>query len=450
MISSMKNSEPDGDGKEILRTSAPARELPQGAGEVVAKASALRESTCPKPAVACRMLFGSEPHVRPWRVGADAADGRADWRMCPLGRAVAAQWSPEQLERLKAALRPELPSHELLPGMTLGPRRVVAIGGLHGRPAVLDRALLSSKLINDRGQWVGYETVLVQTGDIFHRGVGEAELLERLIDLKAQAIKYGGAFVWLMGDHDQMAFAARNGDETEAEVHPLAPAGYVGSDLARMDPPPEHVTSPAAVRNHILRPGGRVAKELVGTHPIACVIEGTLFAHGGLLMGHLPDIASLNARARAWLHDGGCSELRLSPLARFSLSAIYGPPAFHALDGPASMPMGERSFGHAPADELEAPSFGGHNGMESWSTADELGDVLNATGAARMVVSQCVQPSHTISKLCRGKLWCTDTGMWRRRGAGRIQALEVNASIAKVMNEDKYRLSLGRWTFPAF
>ncbi|CAM9621821.1 unnamed protein product, partial [Choristocarpus tenellus] len=57
-------------------------------------------------------------------------------------------------------------------------------------------------LVDDKGQWAGGETVLVQAGDIFDRGDSDLEIEEWLWVLKEQARESGGAVLHLLGNHE--------------------------------------------------------------------------------------------------------------------------------------------------------------------------------------------------------------------------------------------------------
>ena len=50
------------------------------------------------------------------------------------------------------------------------PKRIVAIGDIHGDLESLFRILLDAKVIDIRGKWIAVDTFLVQTGDIFDKG----------------------------------------------------------------------------------------------------------------------------------------------------------------------------------------------------------------------------------------------------------------------------------------
>src|SRR5215208_5821964 len=52
----------------------------------------------------------------------------------------------------------------------LAPKRLVAIGDLHGDLGGTRSALKAAKAIDDQDRWIGRDLVIVQTGDVLDRG----------------------------------------------------------------------------------------------------------------------------------------------------------------------------------------------------------------------------------------------------------------------------------------
>ncbi|GAA5969317.1 hypothetical protein JCM3765_001882 [Sporobolomyces pararoseus] len=82
--------------------------------------------------------------------------------------------------------------------------RIVAIGDIHGDFLALTKILRKAFIINLKGQWIGGETVLVQTGDIVDRGVDTIVCYKFLQSLRDQAEKFGGKVISLLGNHEIM------------------------------------------------------------------------------------------------------------------------------------------------------------------------------------------------------------------------------------------------------
>ncbi|GAA6009603.1 hypothetical protein JCM11491_001031 [Sporobolomyces phaffii] len=82
--------------------------------------------------------------------------------------------------------------------------RIVAIGDIHGDYPALTKILRKAALIDLKGQWIGQDAVLVQTGDIVDRGVDTIACYRFMQSLRPMAEKAGGAVVSLLGNHEIM------------------------------------------------------------------------------------------------------------------------------------------------------------------------------------------------------------------------------------------------------
>jgi hypothetical protein len=93
--------------------------------------------------------------------------------------------------------------------------RIVAIGDIHGDFESLIYLLYTAKLINNELKWIGADTFVVQTGDIFddrrpefpeefkpHEPYDELLILEYLSDLNIQAEREGGRILICFGNHE--------------------------------------------------------------------------------------------------------------------------------------------------------------------------------------------------------------------------------------------------------
>lgn len=84
------------------------------------------------------------------------------------------------------------------------PRRIVAIGDLHGDYAVWQALARAAGLIDARGRWAGGDTVFVQTGDVTDRGPDSLRIIHDLMRLSREATRAGGRVVTLVGNHEAM------------------------------------------------------------------------------------------------------------------------------------------------------------------------------------------------------------------------------------------------------
>jgi hypothetical protein len=243
------------------------------------------------------------------------------------------------------------------------PKRLVAIGDLHGDLAATRAALRAAQVIDDADRWTGGEAVVVQTGDILDRGDDEPQIYELLERLRGEASKAGGAIVLLNGNHELMN-AAR-------DFRYVTPEGM--TDFGD--------------RQRAWDPGGPWAKR-IAQYNIVAIIGDSVFSHAGVAGDWTAQVDDANQTSRCWLDGqaGGASE----------------PPAALTSD---DSPVWTRVYGGEPID------------------CGLLDDALGKLGAKRMVVGHTPQ-QRGINSACDGKLWRIDVGLAKHYG-GPIEVLEL-------------------------
>ena len=184
-------------------------------------------------------------------------------------------------------------------------QRVVAIGDLHGDYDAFKALLMEAELINNRGRWIGGETIFVQTGDVPDRGPDTRKIIEHLRKLQKQAPRKGGRVVTLIGNHEAMnitgdlryvhpgeyeAFANRNSERVREatyeanrdmlEAFYLEQDATLSSDAIKTkwfeDTPLGKLEHQAA-----WRPDGDIG-EWVAANPAMAIIGDSLFVHAGV------------------------------------------------------------------------------------------------------------------------------------------------------------------------
>jgi len=275
---------------------------------------------------------------------------------------------------------PAAPSCTLapLPLRLPAPRRLVALGDLHGDLGATRAALRAAGAIDGGDRWVGGDLVVVQTGDVLDRGDDERAILDLIARLETEARAAGGAVVMLLGNHELMNAAG--------DFRYVTPAGLHAFD----DVPGAAAPSgaPEAMRSRLaaLGPGGSYARRLA-RHAVVAIVGDAVFSHAGVLGDWVHRIDDVNQTARCWL-DGQASQ---------------PPAALTSDDGP----VWTRAAGAAAAAVDCA----------------QLTTALAALGARRMVVGHTVQ-DRGITSACDGALWRIDVGLARRYG-GPIEVLEL-------------------------
>ncbi len=249
--------------------------------------------------------------------------------------------------------------------LPLKPKRLVAIGDIHGDIGGARAALKAAGVIDANDVWTGGDTVLVQTGDILDRGDDESKIYALFETLTAQAKSAGGDIVMLNGNHELMQGAL--------DFRYVTPGGMAdfGGDRAKA-----------------FTPGGPWAKRLARYNVVA-IIDGNVFSHAGVRPEWATHLDDANVKSRCWLdgQSGGPSD---PPLA---LTSENGP-------------VWTRDYGFPESVDCALVDV-----------------VLSKLGARRMVVGHTVQ-KQGINSSCDGKLWRIDVGLAAGYG-GPIQVLEL-------------------------
>jgi len=83
-------------------------------------------------------------------------------------------------------------------------QRIVAVADVHGDLPDFVAILQRTGLISENRQWIGGDSVLVQTGDVVDRGPQSRQCLDLLMDLQRQAPSHNGKVIALLGNHEVM------------------------------------------------------------------------------------------------------------------------------------------------------------------------------------------------------------------------------------------------------
>ncbi|MBR2081784.1 MAG: metallophosphoesterase [Elusimicrobiaceae bacterium] len=82
------------------------------------------------------------------------------------------------------------------------PRKLVAVGDVHGQFEGLVKILRHAKLIDAEQHWCGGHNRLVQIGDILDRGPFSLKVAALLDQLQVEALAGGGEVIRLVGNHE--------------------------------------------------------------------------------------------------------------------------------------------------------------------------------------------------------------------------------------------------------
>jgi hypothetical protein len=184
--------------------------------------------------------------------------------------------------------------------------RIIAIGDLHGDYEETIKILEVAKVamrqqdtsLKTKIVWTGGNTVVVQVGDQIDRcrelpcvtmsknkdENSDIRILELLTELNRQAMKKGGAFYSLVGNHELM--------NVDGRTHYVSPLNYKGFEKDELNAKylkdmPDHKKDMDA-REWAFKPGNPIAEFLACTRKMVLKIGSTLFVHAGIL----PEIAN--------------------------------------------------------------------------------------------------------------------------------------------------------------
>jgi len=269
------------------------------------------------------------------------------------------------------------------------PKRIVAIGDNHADLSQALKALQIGGVIDQSLNWIGGDTIVVQTGDIVDRGVEEREVIDFYENLRLEAEAAGGQVVNMNGNHEIMtAYADYRYLQEEACA--------AFSDLTGLDTSnpafDEFTDEDCKLRAAAFWPGGPYA-QIIADWLMVAVVQDTVFVHGGVHQKHLDyGIDEINAMTRAWLMGEG----------NLDYNQVGGGPDVFSVDW-------DRTY----SDDEITPTA---------DQCDDLASVLEQLGVVRMVVGHTVQ-SH-INTVCDDMAWRIDTGMAVYYG-GVVEVIEI-------------------------
>lgn len=265
-----------------------------------------------------------------------------------------------------------------------GTNRIVVIGDLHADIGVARRAFLLAGAIDDSGQWIGGDLVVVQLGDIIGRSDDDRPVLDFIFDIRRKAEAGGGKVYALIGNHEVMGGRVDNqavGRNSFADFQDLP---GLEIDDPRLQKLPEYQRA----RGAALMAGGHYAK-MLAEFPAVLKLGNTIFVHGGVVP--------------RWAEYG--IDLINEEVSQWLLGNAIEPNSIRGVDD-GDRVVWTRQF-----------SFN-----VDYYDCTVLDESLRILGAQRMIVAHTVHPQ--ITARCDDKLWVVDVGMSRAYG-GNMELLEI-------------------------
>lgn len=202
----------------------------------------------------------------------------------------------------------KLPIAGILPSV----RRIIVIGDVHGDLEEFRKTLLLAKVIDDKDNWIGGDTVVVQLGDLIDSCRGddciESSLLDKANDLTLlkytvklheKAIKHYGAFYSLLGNHEIMNVAGH--------MTHVSPKNFdIFEELLEDKKYQNHeFKNKFEARKWAFSPGNPIANFLSCSRFGVLIIGSNLFVHAGLVpsFAELFSPEKVNEILRKWLQN---------------------------------------------------------------------------------------------------------------------------------------------------
>jgi 3',5'-cyclic AMP phosphodiesterase CpdA len=329
--------------------------------------------------------------------------------------------------------------------------RIVAVGDLHGDFSAWRDIARAAQLIDQRGHWIGRDTILVQTGDVVDRGPNSLEIIRDLMRLQREAVRTHGQVIVLVGNHEAMnltgdlryvsagdyaAFADSRSAQRRENVYTANKALIEAAYRQRVpDMTSEAIkqawidATPLGALEHRVawRPDGEIGRWIV-SNPAIVLLDGNLFVHGGLSPSYSRlTIADMNHQVAAALtaQDTDVRSIINDPLGPLWYRGLAtngdrpgGPPAETTEPSACAPPVEPRSYrspSTANANGSGVPSSGipqapaPDTGVEV-PVKDQLETLLLAYGAKRIVIGHTPILSG-IAMLDGGRLIRIDTGI---------------------------------------
>ena len=357
--------------------------------------------------------------------------------------------------------------------------RIVAVGDVHGNFDGLTSILRETGIIDADLKWTGGTATYVQLGDLFDRGLQVRETLDFLIRLQGEAGAAGGRVECVLGNHETMNLTGFFRDanpevyksfvDAKSEKRRKKLWSAVTSYRSLRDEPTDGAALDAWMVEHplgwveysaALEPKGVYGKWL-RTLPVAMMIDGSLFLHGGLS----PDVAGMSV---ADINDEVASEMKTFDTARHYLVSKSLVPPSASFTEIAEMVIAIKFWAdqedstdmirrHA---DLLAPLVGiddwlmmspegplWFRGATRWDEelqGEEMAALLDGVGADVMVVGHTPDREGTIRVRFKNRVFLIDTGMLSSYyTGGRPSALEIDGGTFTAIYLDHREILVG-------
>jgi hypothetical protein len=357
-------------------------------------------------------------------------------------------------------------------------RRLVAVGDIHGAHEEFLALLRAVELIDEQDAWIGGDATLVQTGDLFDRGVAVKDVVLTLMRLQGEAERAGGRVVTLLGNHEGMnllriprdlnpetytTFANKDSRKVRDQAYKdyvawrKARAKELGEQRPALDAAYEAAWKAARPPGYVeflqaIGPDGEIGAWLRKRKAIA-VIDGIAFLHGGL-SPEIPErsIDEINQRVAREvatfdmcvdrLVDNGIAHstsdaFELVQYGQAELARVLE--ELNLVSEEKALPLRERVEWLEECDNYnewyplagEGPLW--FRGFARWTDEEAavgLKTLEERFGIRNFVVGHTPQESFRVQVRFDGRVALIDTGMLTEVYGGRASALEIDPGEA--------------------
>jgi len=250
-------------------------------------------------------------------------------------------------------------------------KRVIAVGDIHGDYKKLIKVLRHAKLIDKKNNWIGEDSILVQTGDLMNRGDDTKKIYELMIRIRDQAKMYGGIVYLLLGNHELLEVQGNHYFTTIGDYDSFG--GF------------ENREKEFSIEGKF---GQLIRKEM----NITMIVDDIIFAHAGITSNYIEmGIDKINKRAHEILTNTPSYEELYKIIKEGKDYPLYTDPIFDRVNSPLWL----RDFAINPESEI----------------CPEVEKALELSNTKRMVVGHTIQPYGHITSRCQNKLILIDIGM---------------------------------------
>lgn len=317
-------------------------------------------------------------------------------------------------------------------------KRIIVIGDIHGDWEMTQKALKVAKLIDNSGDWVGGDTVVVQVGDQVDRcrysGIpcnkknatefdegSDWKILQYFTKLHHQAQKVGGAVYSLLGNHELMNV---RGDFRYVSYEGLrefddyeVPKGWEAKDengkiIKKNDGD--------NLRRWAFAVGNPISEFLACTRQVALIIGSNLFVHAGILpkIAKKYSVKSINQLMSLYLLD------KLDKPGEYK----------DLFDSADFSPLWNRIFGRMGLQQYQKNI----QNLDLVETKQKCSKLLNPLKdiykVDKIFVGHTPLMDHGMGSVCDGKVWLTDYGLSKA-----FDKFDKNVVTSSESSDDKPR-----------